>query len=59
GIESLKRAMRLDTGAQQSASRLIVQYLRRHGRNEEALTHIVDSSHGMPCIALQPQPTRA
>jgi Zn-dependent protease with chaperone function len=53
GIESLKRAMRLDSGAGRTASKLIVQYLRRHGRNEEARTHVVDNSHSLPCIALQ------
>ncbi|HEY0681319.1 MAG TPA: M48 family metalloprotease [Steroidobacter sp.] len=40
GIELLRTAMRLDTGAEQSACMLIVEYLQRHGRNEEARQHI-------------------
>lgn len=40
GIELLNNAMRLDTGAEQSACALIVEYLQRHGRNEEARAHI-------------------
>ncbi len=37
--------MRLDSGAEQSACMLIVEYLQRHGRNEEARAHI-DNLHG-------------
>lgn len=40
GIELLNNAMRLDPGAEQSACMLIVEYLQRHGRNEEARAHI-------------------
>lgn len=40
GIELLKTAMRLDVGAEQSACMLIVEFLQRHGRNEEARAHI-------------------
>jgi hypothetical protein len=32
--------MRLDPGAEQTACMLIVEYLQRHGRNEEARAHI-------------------
>lgn len=45
GIELLKIAMRLDSGAEQTACMLIVEYLQRHGRNEEARAHI-DHLHG-------------
>lgn len=45
GIELLKNAMRLDPGAEQPACMLIVEYLQRHGRNEEARAHI-DHLHG-------------
>jgi hypothetical protein len=45
GIELLKIAMRLDAGAEQTACMLIVEYLQRHGRNEEARAHI-DHLHG-------------
>lgn len=45
GIEYLKTAMQLDAGAEQSACMLIVEYLQRHGRNEEARAHI-DHLHG-------------
>lgn len=40
GIALLKNAMQLDTGAEQAACALIVEYLQRHGRNEEARAHI-------------------
>jgi hypothetical protein len=40
GIELLNKAMHLDPGAEQSACMLIVEYLQRHGRNEEARAHI-------------------
>lgn len=40
GIELLNNAMRLDPGAEQAACALIVEYLQRHGRNEEARAHI-------------------
>jgi len=40
GIELLKTAMRLDASAEQSACMLIVDYLQRHGRNEEARAHL-------------------
>jgi len=40
GLELLNNAMRLDPGAEQSACMLIVEYLQRHGRNEEARAHI-------------------
>jgi hypothetical protein len=40
GIELLRTAMRLDGGAEQSACMLIVDFLQRHGRNEEARAHI-------------------
>ncbi len=40
GIELLDNAMRLDPGAEQAACMLIVEYLQRHGRNEEARAHI-------------------
>lgn len=40
GIELLNNAMRLDPGAEQTACMLIVEYLQRHGRNEEARAHI-------------------
>ena len=40
GIALLKNAMRLDPGAEQASCRLIVEYLQRHGRNEEARSHI-------------------
>jgi murein L,D-transpeptidase YcbB/YkuD len=40
GIELLNNAMRLDPGAEQAACMLIVEYLQRHGRNEEARAHI-------------------
>ncbi|MET0535604.1 MAG: hypothetical protein ABW171_15415, partial [Steroidobacter sp.] len=40
GLELLRNAMRLDPGAEQSACMLIVDYLQRHGRNEEARSHI-------------------
>jgi hypothetical protein len=40
GIELLNNAMRLDPGAEQTACMLIVDYLQRHGRNEEARAHI-------------------
>ena len=40
GIELLRKAMRLDPGAEQAACTLIVEYLQRHGRNEEARSHI-------------------
>lgn len=40
GIEFLKSAMRIDPGAEQPACMLIVDYLQRHGRNEEARSHI-------------------
>lgn len=40
GIELLNKAMRLDPGAEQGACALIVEYLQRHGRNEEARAHI-------------------
>jgi Zn-dependent protease with chaperone function len=40
GLELLHNAMRLDPGAEQSACMLIVEYLQRHGRNEEARAHI-------------------
>jgi Zn-dependent protease with chaperone function len=45
GIELLKAAMRLDAGAEQAGCMLIVEYLQRHGRNEEARAHI-DLLHG-------------
>ncbi|MBL8266982.1 M48 family metalloprotease [Steroidobacter sp.] len=44
GIELLRKAMRLDSGAEQTACALIVDYLQRHGRNEEARAHI-DNLH--------------
>jgi hypothetical protein len=40
GIELLNTAMRLDPGAEQAGCMLIVEYLQRHGRNEEARAHI-------------------
>jgi Zn-dependent protease with chaperone function len=40
GIELLNNAMQLDPGAEQTACMLIVEYLQRHGRNEEARAHI-------------------
>lgn len=40
GIALLKNAMHLDPGAEQAACMLIVEYLQRHGRNEEARDHI-------------------
>lgn len=40
GIALLNNAMRQDPGAEQPACMLIVEYLQRHGRNEEARAHI-------------------
>ena len=40
GIELLNKAMRLEPSAEQGACALIVEYLQRHGRNEEARAHI-------------------
>lgn len=40
GITLLNHAMRLDPGSEQAACMLIVEYLQRHGRNEEARAHI-------------------
>jgi len=40
GIELLNKAMRLNPGAEQGGCALIVEYLQRHGRNEEARAHI-------------------
>ena len=42
GIELLQRASRLDPAAAQACGVQIVEYLRRHGRNADARSHIDD-----------------